>query len=166
MKLFWGPGWRSTFHRFGVDFGVILGAKWEQKSRKKQSQKRIKKHDCKKVTQDKKGSRGRRNKSPCPPLKEQIPGLATSQGIRDTPLVPSGTVADICLIAKILKVYVLFFTKKIYENVIKNNLKKHKKWSAKVDAGEKRVTRAMRQTTLSSPKTTVPGLATGNKHWH
>ena len=32
---------------------------------------------------------------PCPPLKEQFQDWKQGQGTRDTPLVPSGTVADI-----------------------------------------------------------------------
>ena len=49
--------------------------------------------------QEKKGSRDRCDKPPCPPLKQQSQDwrLATSTGIRDTPLVPSGTVADIAI---------------------------------------------------------------------
>ena len=32
---------------------------------------------------------------PCPPLKEQSQDYQQGQGIRDTPLVPGGTVADL-----------------------------------------------------------------------
>ncbi len=49
------------------------------------------KHTCKKVTQDEKGSC---DKPPCPPLKEQSQDWEPGQGIRDTPLVLGGTVAD------------------------------------------------------------------------
>ena len=35
MKIFWGPGWRAIFHRFGIDFGAILGAKMGPKIEEK-----------------------------------------------------------------------------------------------------------------------------------
>ena len=35
MKIFWGPGWRAIFHRFGIDFGTILGTKMGPKIEEK-----------------------------------------------------------------------------------------------------------------------------------
>ena len=53
------------------------------------------KRTCKKVTQDILKSCDRCGDLPLSSQKRTIPGLATSQGTRDTPLVPGGTVADI-----------------------------------------------------------------------
>ena len=55
-------------------------------------EKSIEKQTWKKVMQEEKRSCGY---PPCPPLKEQSQDCQQGQGIRDTPLVPGGTVADL-----------------------------------------------------------------------
>ena len=78
----------SIWVGFGLQFRrLFFGAKIATSGNKNN----IGKHDCKKVTQEKKRSRGT---PPCPPLKEQFQDWQQGQGTRDTPLVPDGTVAD------------------------------------------------------------------------
>ena len=73
-----------------VGFGLNLGRLFGVKIAKSCKEKSIEKQTCKKVTQEEKRSCG----NPPPSPNRTLPGLPTGQGIRDTPLVPSGTVAD------------------------------------------------------------------------
>ena len=97
FKHFFRDGYR---HIFVIDFGSILTQLWDVflcSSRKNGYKKTQQKHTCEKVMRQETGSCGT---PPCPPSKQTIPGSQDwepGQGIRDTPLVPGGTVADLKL---------------------------------------------------------------------
>ena len=78
------PLFFSLFARFWFPFWLFFGAKIAKSGSKKS----FEKYACKKVLQERKGSR---RKPPCPPLKGQSQDWQQGQGIRDTPLVPGGT---------------------------------------------------------------------------
>ena len=89
------------FHRFWVDLDSILGCFLVLKS-ERWIQKKQQKHTCKKVTQPIPGDPANSGNGSCGPLKQSKdprtgnpdPRTGNLSGIRDTPLVPSGTVAD------------------------------------------------------------------------
>ena len=86
----------SCFSHFFLNFGFHFGYHFGANIAKSCHKKSIEKQTCQKVTQDKKGHAGT---PPCPPLKEQSQDWQQGQGTGDTPLVPTGTVADLGSIA-------------------------------------------------------------------
>ena len=83
-----------VFLTFSPILASILASILEPKSQKVVTKKASKNRPAKKSCKKFKSQAGAATTPPCPPLKEQSQDWQQGQGIRDTPLVPSGTVVD------------------------------------------------------------------------